>query len=227
MPPGSPESEDYGVMPTSGASRAWMRGPGRDGVRHVDTHRPAESARAPSRRIFAALLALPAQHRGSGPIHRRRRGALCLRRTRCYLLGGGKPMSDVFWFKMPDDEHLLANMKPAQLRCYLVILRDVQRAKHRGRLSVRQIADRTGLSLKTAHAAVEDLIRQKAVRCEKKPGAIAVYTLPFSFSNRSPVGEQLKSGNCSPVGEQSEPEGERLGEQHCSPVGERNCSPGR
>ena len=134
-------------------------------------------------------------------------------------------MKPVFWFRVPDDEGLLMSLKPAELKVFLVVLRDVQRARNTGRISSRQVADRTGLSLQHAHAALGSLVTKGLLECDKKPGATTVYTLPFSWRARPPAGEQSEPSNCSPVGEQSPPQGEQLGEQYRSPVGKQHRSP--
>jgi hypothetical protein len=133
-----------------------------------------------------------------------------------------------FWFRLPDTENMLMSLKPAELRCYLVVMRDIQRAQYRGLISARQVSDRTNLSLRHAHAALENLVKNGHLNCEKRTGATTRFSMPFEWgkqSNCSPVGKHQGSGNCSPVGEQSEQPGEQLGEQQRSPAGEQNCSP--
>ncbi len=119
---------------------------------------------------------------------------------------------------------MLMSLKPADLRTYLVVCRAIQRDKNHGRVSARQVAQRAGLSLRHAHAALEKHVSEGRLHREGKPGSTATYSLPFGFrgDNRIPTGEQLgqkNSPNCIPTGEQrSTP----VGEQHCSPLGEQH-----
>lgn len=132
-----------------------------------------------------------------------------------------------FWFRVPDDEPMLMGLKPAQLRAYLIVIRDIQRARNGGLVSARQIRDRSGLSLQHSHAALEDLVRLGHLRVKKKRGGVSRYGLPFAWQRRdcSPTGEHQEGNDCSPVGEHLTEPGEQLGEHHCSPTGERKCSP--
>jgi len=149
-----------------------------------------------------------------------------------------------FWFRILDDEPLLMDLKPSELKVFLVILRDIQRARNTGRISSRQVADRSGISLRHAHAAIQELITKGLIECTTRIGATAVYRLPYKWRDRSPRGEHLPQSECSPTGEQldndkhgvsttgarrehqqGEHSGKQLGEQFCSPTGERQCSP--
>ena len=49
------------------------------------------------------------------------------------------------------------NLKPAQLRCYLVVMRDIQRSRNSGLISARQVADRSRVSLRHTQAALTAL----------------------------------------------------------------------
>jgi DNA-binding IclR family transcriptional regulator len=73
-----------------------------------------------------------------------------------------------FWFRLPDDEAMLTSLKPAELRCYLVVMRDIQRSRHRGLISARQVSDKTGISLQHTHAALESLVANGHLNCEKR-----------------------------------------------------------
>jgi hypothetical protein len=151
-----------------------------------------------------------------------------------------------YWFRLPDEETMLMSLRPAELRCYLVVMRDIQRSKNSGLISARQVSDRTGISLQHTHAALESLVATGRLECNKKPGSITRYSMPFTWetqNNRSPVGEHRGSAHRSPVGEQSqdsnpspraepapridgsEDAGEQSGEHHRSPTGEQHCSP--
>jgi hypothetical protein len=143
-----------------------------------------------------------------------------------------------FWFRLPDDEAMLTSLKPAELRCYLVVMRDIQRSRHRGLISARQVSDKTGISLQHTHAALESLVANGHLNCEKRPGATTRFSLPFDWEqgNCSPVGEHHRGADRSPVGEQSDSRrdvlksrataaGEQSGEHQRSPVGEQHCSP--
>lgn len=156
----------------------------------------------------------------------------------------------VYWFRLPDDETILMKLKLAELKCYLVVMRDIQRAKNQGLISVRQVARHSGISLNHVHEALSSLVEKGYLLCEKRPGAIAKYSLPFNWKkqDRSPTGEQFDPTDCTPTGEQPAPDsnandrslrGEPMlgtkeraeadctpvGEHHCTPLGEQNCSP--
>lgn len=50
--------------------------------------------------------------------------------------------AEVFWWRLPDDEAFLMSLKPAELKCYLVASRAIQRDRNGGLISVRQVAKR-------------------------------------------------------------------------------------
>jgi hypothetical protein len=152
--------------------------------------------------------------------------------------------SPAYWFRVPDDETMLMSLKPAQLRCYLVVMRDIQCAKNHGLISARQVAGRTRVSLKHTHAALETLVTRGILSCVKKRGATAKYSLPYLWverekkrstvegeqnRNRLPVGEHPGHRNCPPTGEQQpdnpDSPGLNFGEQYRSPEGTQNCFP--
>ena len=133
----------------------------------------------------------------------------------------------------------------AELRCYLVVVRAIQRDRNGGKLSFRQIAQRAGLkSLGHVHAVMDDLVERGMLACEVTPGRMASYRLarPWrncsagveqpeaeAVSNRSAGEEQLAMAlrnNCSTGAEQSMPTASPAPEQHCSAGVERNCSAG-
>ena len=149
----------------------------------------------------------------------------------------------MYWFKVPDDETMLMNLKPAELRCYLVVQRALQRDEHKGKISVRQVAERAGIALKSAHEALTSLVEEGHLHRETRDGAATLYDLPFSWANGAncaPTGEHLKAKpnrNRTPTGKRSEAKCTPTGEQLCSPTGEpqrllentenreRTCSP--
>ena len=133
-----------------------------------------------------------------------------------------------FWFRLPDDEQALMSLTHAQLKCYVVISRAIQRDKNLGKLSIRQIAQHANLNPKHAHAAVTSLIQSKRINCDTRPGCVSVYSLPFEW-NRTPVGEQFIERGAIPTQEQfankagtAEPSLSPTGTQNCTPVGEQH-----
>jgi hypothetical protein len=124
---------------------------------------------------------------------------------------GERPI--VYWFRLPDDEAMLMSLRPAELKCYLVVVRAIQRDRNKGKLSIRQIAERAQLSPKHAHTAVVRLVDLGLLACRLRPGVTGVYRLPSEWRDRTPTRERLGR----------EPEGQ--GEQYCAPPGEQNCTP--
>jgi hypothetical protein len=121
-----------------------------------------------------------------------------------------------FWFRVPDDESVLMSLSPAQLKCYLVVVRAIQRDRNGGKISTRQVAGRAGLGLRHAHDALNQLVDTKRLQRDGKAGTTANYSLPNTWN----------AGNCIPTGEQLRREltANRLptGKQHCSPLGEQH-----
>jgi hypothetical protein len=72
-------------------------------------------------------------------------GGIASKRGRSQMKG-----RSLFWFRVPDVESGLMSLKPAQLKCYLVVLRAIQRDRNRGLISVRQVAKRARLSVNSA-----------------------------------------------------------------------------
>jgi hypothetical protein len=64
----------------------------------------------------------------------------------------------MYWFRVPDVESGLMSLKPAQLRCYLVVISAIQRDRNRGLISVRQVARRARLSVNSAQLALTHLV---------------------------------------------------------------------
>jgi len=132
-----------------------------------------------------------------------------------------------YWFRVPDDETTLMSLPPAQFKCYMVVLRAIQRDRNAGRISVRQVAARARITSPHAHKALRALFRRGLLECEVRPRTTAVYSLPFRWTGDCiPIGEQIPS-KCVPVRKQqlANPENAvRLsaGEQTCDPVGKRH-----
>jgi hypothetical protein len=135
-----------------------------------------------------------------------------------------------YWWRVPDDEELLMRLRPAELKCYLVITRAVQRDSNGGKLSIRQIAERARLAPQHAHGAIGVLLDRGLLLRDGKPGSTAVYNLPAEWvGGKNDDGSARPSRpsrpNCSPTGEQLRNDSPPQGEQRCSPTGIRNCSP--
>ncbi|HEY6345105.1 MAG TPA: hypothetical protein VIY49_26710 [Bryobacteraceae bacterium] len=65
----------------------------------------------------------------------------------------------LFWFRVPDVELGLMILKRAELRCYLVVLKSIQRDRNRGLVSVRQAARRARINPTSAQKALASLVR--------------------------------------------------------------------
>ncbi len=50
------------------------------------------------------------------------------------------------------------SLRPAELKCYLVVIRAIQRDINGGELSIRQIAERANLSPQHAHRAIAAVV---------------------------------------------------------------------
>ena len=98
----------------------------------------------------------------------------------------------LYWFRVPDVESGLMSLKPAQLKCYLVVLRAIQRDRNRGLISV-QVAKRARLSVNSAQLALTHLADNGWLNRESKPRATSVYTLPHAWVERSIAGGQQRS----------------------------------
>jgi hypothetical protein len=123
----------------------------------------------------------------------------------------------VYWFRLPDNEELLMSLTLATLRCFMVVVRAIQRDRNAGRISLHQIADRAKISRKSAQRAIVKLVEQGLLNCDKHPGVTPVYHLPFSWiekeNRRSPVGDRSKAWKVT------------KGDRHPSPTGDLNRSP--
>lgn len=144
---------------------------------------------------------------------------------------GEHERDEEYWYRMPDCSWLL-KLPAAQLRCYLVILRAIQRDRNHGKISLRQICERTGLSLSSVQEAVTALVELGCLKRIGEPGKTAEYSLPFSWrtsqSARQPdrSSRTVPSDDCTSVAEQSNPQKvpgcTTTGERHCTPVGEQH-----
>jgi hypothetical protein len=132
-----------------------------------------------------------------------------------------------YWFRLPDNESQLMSLRLGELRCYLVVARAIQRDKNKGKISVRQVAERSKMAVQNAHKALNMLVAGGLLACKKKPGSIAVYSLPIDWAsgpNRSPVHEQLNNPNCTSTGEQLDDAPPPQSEQCCASTDEQNCA---
>src|SRR5712691_5976467 len=73
----------------------------------------------------------------------------CLSRPK----SAAKPPTNTYWFRVPDDEAALMSLRPAELKCYLVVTRAIQRDRNGGKIAERQVLQRAGVSLRHAHDA--------------------------------------------------------------------------
>lgn len=123
-------------------------------------------------------------------------------------------MEPVYWFRLPDEIEYLMSLKPAELRVYLVIAHSIQKDRHAGLLSDRQIAKRAGIGVRHVCRGKKRLLLDGKIIVEVQPGRTAKYRLPHGWktTNCVPVGIQLAEpehgANCAPEGI-----------QHCAPVG--------
>jgi hypothetical protein len=152
------------------------------------------------------------------------------RKARDHLEGNAVTDRELYWWKMPDDEGRLMALKPAELRCYLVVARAIQQDRNKGRISERQVAIRARVSLRHTHSALGKLVESGWLERAGKAGATATFVFPHGWKgpNCIPTGKQLKGHadpNCSPTGEQFGGDLSAEGEQHCAPTGEQNCFP--
>jgi hypothetical protein len=134
----------------------------------------------------------------------------------------------VYWFRVPDDEAILMALRPAELKCYLVVARAIQRDRNKGKLSVSQLAARADLSRHHAHKAVNRLVDLGILLCDGKTGTTAVYRLPVQWRTGLPLGEPSSEQNAHkrpPVGERSPTESVSEGERLRSPVGAQTRTP--
>jgi hypothetical protein len=139
-----------------------------------------------------------------------------------------------FWFRVPDELiEMLTQLKPAELKAYLVVQHAIQRDKNRGLLSIRQIARRAGVAVQNTQRAITELLKRGLLKASTKAGCTTVYENASPWKSKasdcSPVREHLSTGDCARTHEQlgCSPVDEHLASQdaqHCSPVHERNCA---
>jgi hypothetical protein len=114
----------------------------------------------------------------------------------------------VFWWRMPDDIDPLMNLKPLELKAYLVVARATQRDRNRGLISLRQIQERSHSgSLGCTQQAIDAVCRRGLItRHNPKTGAKLTnpnewkareveYRLNLEWKQRDAI-------NCSAVPEQ-------------------------
>ena len=107
------------------------------------------------------------------------------------------------------------SLRPAELKCYLVVTRAIQRDRNGGELSIRRITERANLSPQHAHRAIAAIDQGLLLR-EGKPTSTAVYSLPVNWVSGRNDGRAVASwqSDCSPTGEQLKNRNRRKGEQH-------------
>ena len=132
----------------------------------------------------------------------------------------------VYWWRVPDIEDVLMGLRPAELKCYLVITRAIQRDRNAGKLSIRQIAERARVGKRHVEEAIASLLSRGLLNCKTRPGATAAYSLPAAWKGDScpPEGGQSADeigANRTPVGGQLEV----AGGQHLPPTGGQDCPP--
>jgi hypothetical protein len=127
------------------------------------------------------------------------------------------PKPVLHWFKVPDDIRTLTGLRRSELRCYLEVLRAIQRDKNKGQLSHREIAKRVALSPRHTLKALNALVVAGLLVCEVRPGAMAVYRLPFQFAGPGTEG--------TPAGQQIDEKRTPAGSPECVPEGLQERSP--
>lgn len=126
-----------------------------------------------------------------------------------------------YWFRFVDDLDMLMSMKPAELRCYLVVARAIDKDRNAGEISITQVAKRARTSRKTAQKELASLVAKGYLLCDKRLGQTSVYRLPFCWRgiNESPVRDQSQVGNTA-TGDSSP-----LGEHHQTTERDRDRTP--
>jgi hypothetical protein len=108
-----------------------------------------------------------------------------------------------YFFKVPDELiQLLDTLSPAELKAYLVVLHGIQKDRNEGLLSVRQVADRSKVGQKYAHAAMGKLTERGLLKVRSGYRRTGVYEIPFSWKT-----SKDSAHDCAPTGEQSKPQG--------------------
>ena len=77
-----------------------------------------------------------------------------------------------FWFRFPVELELLLRLTHVQLKVFLVVERSIQRDRHPGLLSRRQVAARANTGLRHAQTAIRHLSKLGCIReCELEDGS--------------------------------------------------------
>jgi hypothetical protein len=162
----------------------------------------------------------------------------------------GAPAFSGFWFKVPVELDILTELKPAELKVYLAVIRAIQRDRNGGLLAMSQIATRANLSTHHARDAVYSLCQRRLLTRvnpvtgleltdkEEWNGRMVTYGNPIQWIQRD-------AGNLPPTGERSNPSHSASssddsasgpepaqesdlapeGESNLTPVGERHLTP--
>jgi hypothetical protein len=89
-----------------------------------------------------------------------------------------------FWWKIPDIETALMELRPAELRCYLVVVRSIQRDQWGGMISLRQVGTRAKLGIRHARTALDSIVAKGLLERETRTKAMPRYSLPNTFAKR-------------------------------------------
>lgn len=111
-------------------------------------------------------------------------------------MSGERPV--VYWFKMPDVMADLRDLRPRELRCFLEVVRAIQRDTNGGCLSHREVARRVGISPQHACLALKELVVAGLLTRVVRPGSTAIYGLPFTLAGEG----QERRSDCTPSGAQ-------------------------
>jgi hypothetical protein len=150
-----------------------------------------------------------------------------------------QPGETVYWFPIPNGDFFewLMDQPPAVVKVCLVILRSINDDERPGELSDRELARRAKIGgIRHVVEAIKTVLSTGYIVADTAPGRITTYRQNFELKglNRFPRGKQSARANCSPRGEQSEPnctptgkqfEGAAVspqGKQHCTPTGEQH-----
>jgi DNA-binding IclR family transcriptional regulator len=90
-----------------------------------------------------------------------------------------------FWFRVPDVESGLMTLKRAELCCYLVVLKSIQRDRNGGWVSVRQAAQRARINPTSAQRALASLAAGGWLIRHGERQAGYTYSLPFLWMGTS------------------------------------------
>jgi hypothetical protein len=121
-----------------------------------------------------------------------------------------------YWFRVPTEVEELMRMGNAELRTYLVVQHALQRDRSGGRLSISQIAGRSGLSKQHVCRSVNWLCKAGFLTAEKERGKTTIYRSLTAWK---------KGQDHSPTGERLCDRDRGQGERNYSPTGERYHAP--